>query len=188
MHKPKRQSPSNIGKKLFKVLLILIAIPVLTKLSCYGFARFGGEWATANVLPVHPESVYMGAIYEDGFAYRIKYSIYNSALSADDLRTWYIDRFISLTPIPYTDYLGNSKTLESDGYYGTTWAFDRSDPLQELHKVSAWFSGWFDEMARSCQSIRVYYDLEIFKQDYPEIQSDSLITPYVVGTCWPNVK
>ena len=187
MDKSKRKPQSNIGKPFFKILFVLIAIPIVSAISCYGFAEFGGEWVSSSLIPVPPDSELIDVVYAtDTYSeYVLRHDIYTNSTTADILRDWYInDARILLSPIP----TGNS-VIEYNGYYGTP-SLGISNTLKNLHTVSVWLAtDWFDEQIARCQRVQVYFDFEKFTEDFPDVPAvNKALTYTIVTTCWPNVK
>jgi len=192
MRKSKRKNTFRPRRIFLKVLSTLIVTPILLAILCYGFARYGGEIASSNVIPIYPNNIESDSLYFSSFGYNAKYEIFSSESTAEDIRQWYSDNGISLSPFPTVLYRNNGTELyedsiEYDGYFGTSPFFDTTNSLQQLHSFSALMFGGFDEMVRSCQSVRVYFDNDLFRQDFPDMDADLSKTLFVVSTCWLRV-
>ena len=194
MRKSKIKYRPNYQNVILKMLFTIISIPIVIGGLCYGFAQFGGEVASANVIPIYQESTYIDAEFLDGYRYRYvtKRSILVTELSPEFLREWFDSNGIYLSPFLTIGYKNHGTepyeyTIEYEGYYGTHGYFAISNNLQRLHSFSASIFGSFDEMVRSCQSVRVYFDNEVFAQDFPGVEADYSKTLYVVSTCWLRV-
>ena len=187
MAKSKHMNAWNTRKKFF---LGVLTVPILFSLllsSCNFFARFGGESVSTPLIPTPPNGELRSTIYAtDRYSdYVLKHSVYTNSISADKLRDWYIDvAYVNLSPIPTADTI-----IEYDGYFGTPHLFGRSNILKRLHTLSVWLTtDWFDEFIATCQRVRVYFDIEQFKIDFPDVEIiNEDITLTVVTTCWPNV-
>ncbi|GAB4530282.1 MAG: hypothetical protein OHK0046_50770 [Anaerolineae bacterium] len=150
------------------------------------FARYGGEWATSSDIPIPENSRLIVTTYDDGY-YRSLSRLYINADSSENLRQWFIDRGVYMTPIPL-DLEGES-FIEYDGYYGTTSLFHLRSGWQELHDSAARYtSDWWSDFTPTCQAVYVYHSIEAASRDFPDADLPQSGTPIMIRTCWPNVN
>ncbi len=150
------------------------------------FARFGGELATSGDLPIPDGSRLAANRYEAGYAYMTKLSLYFNDANAEELRQWYVDTGINMSPIPLD--LEGATFIEYDDYYGTPSPFHIRSTLQSLHLSSVYLtSQWYDEMAPDCQAIQVYKNGETVST-FPAMSIPEGYTAIVITTCWPDLS
>ena len=179
----KRKKSSSRRRGCVVLLLIILLLPSLCYGSMWLFALVGGEWATSSDLPLPPNSRFLGSTYEDGYAYRSKNSLYANQSTPEELREWFVQENIFMSPIPLN--LEKTRFIEYDHYFGTASPFHRSSFLQQLHSSAAFLThGWFDEMAPDCQQVRVYKDATFAAQDFPDIDISNATSVILLTTCW----
>lgn len=168
---------------------ILLLVPILYFSSIWIFAHYGGEWATSNDIPIPENSQFHIATYEHKF-YSLKNSFYTSNDSPEEIRQWFIDSGISMSPIQLD--LEGSSFIEYDDYYQTLPLFQMRSMLQELHDSSVrYVTPWWSDFTVSCQLVRVYKNHSAFLDAFPEINLTSVSvdsTIFLVRTCWANVR
>ena len=91
-----------------------------------------------------------------------------------------------MTPIQWGD-VEDGHIVDHEDYFSQTPLFYRDSFLRDLHKLSAWLSGWFDEMVLYCQGVRIYKSIEAAQRNIPDVDLRDEGTVFVVKTCWPNV-
>ncbi len=184
MQKSKSKRSSKSYRKFLTVLFALVVFQALINIMCNGFVRYGGEFASANALPIYPDSLYIDAEYT-GFEYIVKNSVYITDASPEELRRWFIEQNFSLSPIPKN--LDSTEFYIHDGYYGTMTLIGGTNLLQDIHQIMAILSGHAPDFVRSCHGIRVYNDNEKFSMHFPNIEITQSQTVYVLSTCWLRV-
>jgi hypothetical protein len=184
--KSKRGSSNRVRLGCAVLTGIAILIPVLCYGSMWLFARYGGEWATASDIPIPENSRLVITTYGDSY-YRTLNRLFIHDDSPENLRQWFIDNGISMTPIPL-DFEGES-VLEYDDYYGTTSLFHLRSGWQELHDFAARYtSDWWGDFTPTCQAVLVYQSVEAVLSDFPEVDIPTEGTLFMIRTCWPNVN
>lgn len=186
----KLKSKKSLGKRVRVGCSVLGIVVLLVPVLCYGsmwlFARYGGEWATSSDIPIPENSRFIIATYGEGY-YQELNRLFIHDDSPENLRQWFIDNGIYMTPIPL-DFEGES-ILEYDGYYGTTSLLHRRSGWQELHKWSAVLTAkWWDDITPTCQAIYVYHSHEAASRDFPDADIPQSGTPIMIRTCWPNIN
>lgn len=170
--------------------IILLVIVLLSPALCYGamwlFARFGGEWATAGDLPARVGSQFITATYDDGY-YTQKHSLYIYPSTPEELREWFIQAGIGMTPI-LLDRERNSY-IDNPDYYMQPPLFHMRTTFQEIHQRAVYLtSRWWDDFMPNCQGIRVYKNNAAAIRDFPGSTVPAGLTAFVITTCWPDVN
>jgi hypothetical protein len=182
--KLKRSLPRRTG--CLKLLLILIVLAV----ACYGgmwvFARYGGEWAMSDQIPIPRESQLLLTDYEVGWV-TIKTSFYTHSWPAEALKEWFEQEGIPLLAIypqledqdPKNDFFFMSGT--------------RLTSNQRLHRNSVSFtSNWTrDERSQGthmCGGLTLFKTEEAFHRSYPDVALPNGMTAFVVRICSPNLE
>ncbi|MEM9953789.1 MAG: hypothetical protein AAF846_19425 [Chloroflexota bacterium] len=153
------------------------------------FAVYGGEWATDSDFPIPNdiELLHTTVNNEPNLRWSTKTRFYAYEVTPQSLKNWYEQNGMYMTPVAL-DNIGES-FIKRDGVYETLtltgyWASD----WQEIHSWIATITTLFYlEYFPNCHFIKIYYDREVFEQDFPEMawlpNTDNIL---VVRTCWAN--
>jgi hypothetical protein len=120
------------------------------------FARFGGEWATQYDMPVPGSgqlvnTKYTSSSYGD---YVEKLSLYISQATPEELREWFVQAGVPMTPILLS--VERNTYIDQPDYYFETPLYFHLTPLNELHILSAMITaGWWEDFIPHCQRVRI---------------------------------
>lgn len=189
--KPKRAPSRQTG------CLKLLLIPLLLAVACYGgmwvFARYGGKFAM-SYLPVPPVSQFVKAIYEEKREYIFVTTLYFHASSPEQLREWYTQHRVWMTPGKHWCYgCPRASYLDYEDYYSTDPLIGRfrdyKSAMTFLYSLSVTFaSSWRGRGGEWCDHVYIYKNREAFAKHYPAISLPDGMSAFEVATCWPNIK
>ncbi|QPC82671.1 hypothetical protein G4Y79_23790 [Phototrophicus methaneseepsis] len=179
--KKRAQRPNYFRRGCVSLLILIVGIPVFCYGSMWLFAQFGGEWASSIDLPIAPDSEFVSSTYDEGW-YVYKTTIYTNQATPEELRQWYIQNGITLSPIPLN--LEGTEVIDYETYYGTMSHTYMSEMHNLYNFAAALTHGWFDEIINACQSVRVYKNTEFARDAFPELTFPDDATIYSLTTCW----
>jgi hypothetical protein len=190
------QSPSKTQRRrLPRYLrngLLLLALPVLLVAVGYGaielFARYGGDWAMRDQLPVPPDSQQIDVLYSNA-EFIMKTVFYTHDGSPETLRDWFIDQGITLSSTGvYRDYEASSN---ENAYFVLGYEVETSsrkmhrDAIRRTHPELLWIG----DIQAGCGGWTIFRTEEGLKKLFPqvtlEVPADK--TVFALHTCWPNV-
>jgi hypothetical protein len=175
--------------------LKLLLIPILLSLACYGsmwvFARYGGKLAT-SYLPMPPDSQFVKAIYEHR-EYTFETTLYFHSLSPEQLREWYIQSHVWMSPGKSWDYSNYPIYLDYEDFYSTDPLLSRfrndSSAMSIIYTSSVvWTSSWQGRWEEWCDHVYIYKNKAAFAKHYPDITLPDGMSAFEVATCWRNIK
>lgn len=187
----KRKNPIPRQTGCWKLLLI----PILMAVACYGgmwgFARYGGKLAM-SYLPVPPGSRLTKTIYEER-DYIFETALYFHPLSPEQVREWYTQHRIWMSPGKSWDYSNYPTYLDYEDYYSTDPLLGRyrdgKSAMTFLYSLSVTFaSSWRGHGGGWCDHVYIYKNKEAFAKHYPDITLPDGMSAFEVATCWRNVK
>lgn len=167
------------------VLRTIFAFPLICYLSMLTFALFGGEAVSNAAIPIPPDSDLVFRQTESTYLWDEMLRTFTHPDSPEAVREWFIDRGISMTPIP----LGDNESIAYDEFYSTPPMGGVHSPsaMMELHTWSALLAtGWYDDVLPRCQYVRIYKSDETLPEGFPSglIAEDK--TVFEIRTCWPS--
>jgi len=172
--KPKKR-PNRIG--CLRWLGILLMIPVFCYAGMWLFARYGGEWATSNEIPIPPDSEFVALTYEESDLtyYMSKNHLYFHNSSPEIIYDWY-----------RTNGVGFFDDNESI-WKGVTFYGDSASGA--LHRLSVWnTTDWYDDIVASCKGVTIYRHYDAVIENFPEVIIPENKTAFIVSPCWANVR
>jgi hypothetical protein len=169
--------------------LALFLMPFVLCAACYGgmwaFARYGGEWVDQVAIP--PESQSLIASEQEGY-YVHKTTLYVHVWTPEELREWFVQHDVGLTPIWMSGDENNKHFLDPEDYYINIWTARNWSHLTLLHYFSAVLtSSWSDDANPMCREVKVYKSKAAALKDYPKADLPDGISAFQVKYCWPNV-
>jgi len=189
------QQPSKSQRHRFSPYLrrglLLIMIPVLVVAAGYGaielFARYGGDWAMSDQIPVPPDSQQIQVFYGDA-AFMMKSAFYAHHWAPETLRDWFIEQGIYLTVNPY----GEHKYLDSAGYYNVL-GYEVTTFKRTLHRSAIQYTHpdlrWLGDVQAGCGGWTVFKSPDdvssIFEGLVLEVPEGKSV--FAIHTCWPNL-
>ncbi len=189
----KLRSNQSLRERVRRGCVIAFGVVILALVLCYSslwmFARYGGEWATSSDMPIPENSRFIMATYttyEDSH-YQSLSRLFINHDSPENLRQWFIDKGISMTPIALD--FDSESVIEYDGYYGTIALLYPRSHWQELHDFAARYtSDWWSDVLPSCHAVYVYYSMEAVSRDFPDADIPRSGTLIMIRTCWPDIN
>jgi hypothetical protein len=111
-----------------------------------------------------------------------KTNIYTNQATPEELREWYIQNGINLSPIPLN--VEGTEVIDYETHYGTM-SHSYWSEMHRLYNLAAMFThGWWDEIINACQSVRVYKNTEFARDAFPKLTFQDGTTIYSLTTCW----
>jgi hypothetical protein len=172
--------------------LLLIVIPVLLVLVVYGvielFARYGGDWAMSDQIPVPPDSQHINVLYANA-EFVMKTVFYSHNGSPETLRDWFVDQGVSLSSTGvYREYEASSN---EDAYFVLGYEVNTSG--REMHRDAIRRThpelNWIGDIQAGCGGWTVFKTIEGAQDRFPQVNLDVPAgkTVFAIHTCWPNV-
>ncbi|MEM9950044.1 MAG: hypothetical protein AAF846_00480 [Chloroflexota bacterium] len=175
--KSTNERKSSLRKGCLFTLVGLLLLPFI----CYGgiwvFAHFGGRLVSTD-LPVPSESELISTSFLlDEYYYNYEYNLYAHTASPEDLKSWYrLEGFI----------LNEISIPEDIRLYSTYSPMQVESGLFEIHKLTAWIVGWFDEMAAPCHNVSIYRPDSDLSTNFDISNQNPNMTYFSVKKCWIN--
>jgi hypothetical protein len=188
------QSPAE-PQRLLRHLrngLLLLMIPVILVVGSYGFselfARYGGDWAMSDQIPVPPDSQQIDVLYANA-EFIMKTVFYTHDGSPETVRDWFIEQGITLSSTGvYREYEASSN---EDAYFVLGYEVDTSgrkmhrDAIHRTHPELYWIG----DIQAGCGGWTVFRTEDGLKKLFPQVPLDVPAgkTIFAIHTCWPNV-
>jgi hypothetical protein len=155
--------------------------------SMWLFARIGGEWATRYDIPVPNSSEFVTVRNYVFGQYVEKRSLFISQATPKELREWFIQSGVPMTPI-LLDAERNIYMDQPDFFYETP-LYHHYTLFQVIHLYSVYFTtGWLDDMVPHCQGVQVYRNNAAVGIEFPGYIVPEGYTAFMVSVCWPDVR
>jgi hypothetical protein len=173
----------RIENGCLRLFLVTLAFPILCWMSLWVFAHFGGEWVSSSAVPIPPDSRILEIDYDQGYSYVIRSILYENTTSPEELREWFIQHGMYMTPIPLD--MEHTRFIDFETYYGFPVGYSSMSTLQEHHYFASTLThGWWEDFLPTCQTIRVYKDASFAQTEYPNLQFSSRVSVFGVSVCW----